>query len=133
MSILKYVITFLYNIEKHQSNILTLILYYIPLKKDTFFTEIWTQKVDLWKIYISQCRNQLLQTSSNLYNIFCNSCNHMTTTMEKLVSSILASKFDIIGMIFISSMGIKIDVCPTYLVPQEVKPQNKNNYFQKLF
>ena len=53
MSILKYVITFLYNIEKHQANILTLILYYIPLKKDTFFTEIWTQKVDLWKIYIS--------------------------------------------------------------------------------
>ena len=41
----------------------------------------------------------------------------MTTTMEKPVSSILASKFDIIGMIFISSMGIKIDVCPTYLVP----------------
>ena len=41
----------------------------------------------------------------------------MTMTMEKLVSSILASKFDIIGMIFISSMGIKIDVCPTYLVP----------------
>ena len=33
MSILKYVITFLYNIEKHQANILTLILYYIPLKK----------------------------------------------------------------------------------------------------